>query len=101
MQSLCSGRVDFIGRCSGMEIESSDLLMMGTRMVFAVVVCEIVFSGCPVDVKLFLLDATANSVEAHVDGLQALLFDVIIGNATGCRIVSLYRCWPLWVVHLL
>jgi hypothetical protein len=57
---------------------------MRWRMMFAVVVCQVEFPWTPIDMELALIDAVPDSVEAHVNGARALLFDVVIGDTTSC-----------------
>jgi hypothetical protein len=64
-----------IGDWIGVEIQWFDMLVMGGRMMFCVVICKVLFYGCPVDVELFLLDTIVYPVEVHT---QALLLDVVI-----------------------
>jgi hypothetical protein len=75
--------------------------MMRWRMMFTVVVCQVEFPGTPIDMELALIDSVLDPVEAHVNSARLLLFDVVIGDPTSRRIVSLDWCWWLWVSHFL
>ena len=41
------------------------------------------------DYELALFDLVSNPVEAHINGFGLLLFDRVIGNAFGTRVVCL------------
>jgi hypothetical protein len=99
VQSLRDGRVDGVACWNIVQIKMSNLLVMGDGMVLGVIIREVSFSWCPINVELFLLDSVAYPVESHVDSARSLLLDVVIGDATRCRIVGLDRCWWLWVAH--
>jgi hypothetical protein len=43
----------------------------------------------PVDNKLLLLDAIADPIESHVNGLGATLFNSVVDNASGTGVVGL------------
>ena len=60
-------------------------------MVFGEVVSLVEAAFFPVDVELTLADAVADPIKPHVDGLGALLFDGVIGDAGGGAVVSLDR----------
>ena len=44
-------------------------------MMFGEVVSLVQYASAPIDMELSLLDAVANPVKAHVDGLGTFLFD--------------------------
>ena len=51
---------------------------MSRRVMFCVIVIKISYAWLPVDKELAAAGAVADPVEAHVDGLGALLFDGVI-----------------------
>ena len=70
-------------------------------MVFAEIIGAIVFALAPIDVKLALADAIADPVEAHVHGLRSFLFNVVVGDASGCTVVGLDGSRGLRMTHFL
>ena len=77
----------------------SYFLVMAGRMVFGVVVSFVDAARAPVDDELALFDSVADPVETHVNGAGALLLDVLIGNATGGRVIGEDGSGILWVPH--
>ena len=47
----------------------------------------------PVDSDLALLDSISDPVEPHVHGFGAFRLDGFVGDAFGCGVVGLDRCW--------
>ena len=45
----------------------------------------------PKNVELFLMHMITDPIKAHIDGLGSFLFDGVIGNTSGCAIISLNR----------
>jgi hypothetical protein len=62
--------------------------------MFAEIVSTIGRAGFPKYVELFLADAIADPIKAHVDGLGVFLLDGILGQASGGGVVGLeWRGW--------
>ena len=72
-------------------------LVMGGRMMFGVVITHIVGARLPIDKELSLEYPIADPVESHVRCAGSALFDGVVGNARGCRVVSFYWCHRLWM----
>ena len=70
-------------------------------MVLGKVVCLVVFSWFPVDVKLSLAHSVSGPVESHIHSLGSLLLDAVCEDANGCGVVSLNWGWRLGVTHIL
>jgi hypothetical protein len=56
-------------------------------------------SAPPIDMVLFLPNAVANPIEAHIHGFGSLLFDGFVGDATGGAVVDNHRSRRLWVAQ--
>ena len=57
-----------------MNINMSDLTMVGSAMVLCGVVTKVNGARGPVDMELSLVDAVSEPVEAHVNGFGSVLF---------------------------
>ena len=68
-------------------------------VMFGMVVAEIFGAGSPEDSKLSLLFAVFEPVETHVHCFGAFLFDCVVGEACGCRVVGLYRSGRLRMIE--
>jgi len=55
----------------------------------------------PKDVILALANEIMNPIKLHVNGFGPFLFDVIVGNSSGCGIVGLNRSGRLWMSKFL
>lgn len=64
--------------------------------MFGEVVGEIGGAGLPMDMELVLADAVADPVKAHVNGFGSTLFDGVVEDASGARVVNLDRRGGLW-----
>ena len=71
-----------------MQIFMSHELMVLSGMVFGEVISAIQFGFAPIHVILALSDAIADPIEAHIDGFGPLLFDGVIGEASGGGVVG-------------
>ena len=65
--------------------------------MFAEVVSQVFFSGCPGDVVHVLGDPVFEPIESHVDCFAAALFDCAIEDAIGSAVVSDHGCGRLVV----
>ena len=74
-----------------MKVGGAHEAMVTCWVMLGMVVAEIFGAGSPEDSKLSLLFAVFEPVEAHVHCFGALLFDRVVGEAYGCRVVCLYR----------
>jgi hypothetical protein len=84
-----------------MEVARLHELVMCRRVKFGVVIGHVALSWSPINVEFSLLDPISDPVETHVDGMGALLLDVVVGNAAGSGIVGLdWHGW-LWMAHFL
>jgi hypothetical protein len=81
------------------EVGGAHSLVMGRRIVFSKIVCEIIFSWSPIDFVLSWTDTVANPVEPHVHGFGPLLFDGVVRDPAGCRVVHLDGRGALWMAH--
>ena len=66
-------------------------------MVLGVIVAQVSDTGLPVDEELTLDGAVAYPIETHVNRFRLFLFDGIVGEAVGGRVVDLDWCGRLWV----
>ena len=75
----------------------------GDMMFGMMMLCEIVGavsrSAPPIDMVLFLPNAVANPIEAHIHGFGSLLFDGFVGDTTGGAVVGNHRSRRLWVAQ--
>ena len=55
-------------------------------MMFSEIVSEVCCSFSPYYFELALIDAVADPIESHINGLGAALFDCVIGDAF-CHLV--------------
>ena len=69
--------------------------MVVSIVVFGRVVTQVVVTGFPLDVKLFLLVAAVEPVEAHVNGLGLALFHGSTDDATGSDVIGDQGGWGL------
>jgi hypothetical protein len=68
---------------------------MRSGMMFSKIIGLVKSAGFPIDMELALADTVANPVETHIDGFGALLFDSIVGNASGGAVVCYNGCGRL------
>ena len=66
-------------------------------MMLGVIVAQVSDAGLPVDEELTLACAVANPIKAHVDRFRLFLFDGVVGEAVGGRVVNLDWRGRLWV----
>ena len=57
--------------------------------MFGDIVAFVVTPWCPIVPELFLADSVSKSVKFHVHGFECF-HDIVVDNAKGCCIVSLY-----------
>ena len=76
------------------------LAVVGWRVVFGVVVGEIVCSLSPVDEELALADSVADPVEAHIHGFGSSLLHCFVADAGGTGVVCLNGSGWLWMPHV-
>jgi len=76
-------------------------LMVRFQVVLGEIVSFVRGTQSPEDVILALTNMVANPIEMHVNGFGPFLFDVVIGNSSGCGVVSLYWCGGLGVAQFL
>ena len=55
----------------------------------------------PKDVELFLMHMITAPIKTHVNGFGSLLFNSVIGDTSGCAIISLNRSGRLWMPQFL
>ena len=58
-------------------------------MMLGVVVAKVSDAQLPVDEELTLACVIAHPIKAHVDRFQSFLFDGVVGEAVGGRVVDL------------
>jgi len=73
----------------GVQIGWAHVLMMHIWVVLGEIVGFVCGTRSPEDVILDLTNTVTNPIETHVNGFGSFLFDVVIGNASGCGVVSL------------
>jgi hypothetical protein len=73
-------------------------MMFGMMMLFEIV-GAVSRSAPPIDMVLFLPNAVANPIEAHIHCFGSLLFDGFVGDATGGAVVGNHRSRRLWVAQ--
>jgi hypothetical protein len=74
--------------------------MMCGCVVLGVIIALVIGSGAPVDEKLSLIDAITNPVKTHFHCAGSALFDGVVGNPGGGRVVCFDRCRRLWMAEL-
>jgi hypothetical protein len=73
--------------------------MMFGMMMLCKIVGAVSRSAPPIDMVLFLPNAVANPIEAHIHGFGSLLFDGFVGDTTGGAVVGNHRSRRLWVAQ--
>ena len=73
--------------------------MMRDREMFGEVVCFVVCTCSPLNLRLILAFTVLEPVVLHVNGFGPALFDGLVGNADSCGVVTSYWCWWLGVPH--
>ena len=63
--------------------------MVHGGVMFSKVVSKVILPSVPINAKLALFGPVTEPVEAHINGLGALLFHSIVDNAIGSIVVSL------------
>ena len=66
-------------------------------MMLGVVVTQVSDAQLPVDEDLTLACAIVYPIKAHVDLFRSFLFDGVVGEAVGVRVVDLDWSGRLWV----
>ena len=66
-------------------------------MILGVIVAQVSVSWLPVDEELTLACAISYPIKAHVDRFRLFLFDDVVGEAVGGRVVYLDWSGRLWV----
>jgi hypothetical protein len=69
------------------EVCTADFTMMLCRVMFCHVIGAVEGAFSPEDIELFLADAVANPIKAHVHCFGSFLFDGVVGNAGRCGVV--------------
>ena len=66
-------------------------------MVFGVVVTQILESGMPFYIELFVGNLVCKPELSHFHQTGSLAFNCVIGNSSGGGVVAVDRCWRLQV----
>ena len=74
-----------------------DLLVVCRRMVFGVVVTQILKSGMPFYVELFVGNLVCDPEILHFHRMGSLAFNRVIGNSSSGGVVAVDWCWRLRV----
>jgi hypothetical protein len=74
------------------------LVMLG-RVMFGVIVSNILGARGPIDMELVLLDSVLNPIKPHIHCVGSDLSYVVVGNPAGGGIVNLYGGGRLAVPH--
>jgi len=77
------------------------VLMMGFWVMLGEIVSFVGGARSPEDVILALANMIANPIKLNANGFGPFLFDVIVGNSSGCGIVGLNRSGRLWMSKFL
>jgi hypothetical protein len=83
----------------GKKVDSLALVMRSGK-VLREIVCEVGAAWGPVHIKMFLLYSVTDPVVSHVNGSRSLLFDRVVGNAIGSRVVGADWCGRLGMAHV-
>jgi len=75
-------------------------LMVGCQVMLSEVICFVGSAQSPKDIILALANMIMDPVEMHVNGLGALLLDVVVGNTSGSGVVGLNRGCGLGMAKL-
>ena len=67
-------------------------------MMLGAVVAQVSDSWLPVDEELTLACAISYPIQAHVDCFRSFLFDGVVGEAVGGRVVELDWSGRMWVI---
>ena len=71
-----------------MQVEWTHAAMVLGGVMLGIIIGFVCLTGLPINHEFSLADLVSDPEEAHVHGFGALLFDGIVGNASGCGIVS-------------
>ena len=69
--------------------------------MFSVIIGKVVRPWPPIDQELSVAGPVLDPIKTHVDCLGSFLFDRVIGETFGSRVVDLHWRWRLRVAHLL
>jgi len=83
-----------------MEKGRAKAMMDRRRMMLCEIVCEVVGTAPPEDVKFTIADVIADPIKSHIHGFGALLLDGAVGNAKSARIVGLNGSRLLWITKI-
>lgn len=75
----------------------ADFAVVGSGVVFGVIIGHVGFTATPDNFELALSNSAFDPVEAHVDGFGSFLFDGVVGNAEGSAVVGDNDSWWLWM----
>ena len=70
-------------------VDGSHDTMVGSRMVFGVVISEVLEAAIPVDEELALVDAVLNPEVSHGHSFGTTQFDGVVSDASGGGVISL------------
>jgi hypothetical protein len=65
------------------QVTGTHQAVMGRAVVLGKIVRKVVRSSSPVHVKILLVDAVADPIEAHINGLRSTLFIGVVGDSSG------------------
>ena len=85
---------------SFIQVDRSHSPVMRPWMMLCEIICQIVLTGNPSDIKLTLFLSVLEPIETHVNSLGAPLLDSPIQNPCCSLIVSLNWCRRLWMTHV-
>ena len=66
-------------------------------MMFGEIICFVGVTRFPVDAELFLFDSVPQPIISHVDGFGTFLFDGVVHDSIGARVIRLDWSWWLLV----
>ena len=84
-----------------MKVDRAHLDVMGGVVVFCKVVSKVVFTWCPRDGQLVLVNSVGDPVETHIHSLGPLELMLAVCKSTGCGVIGDNASWSrLGMTHL-
>ena len=82
-----------------MNIVSADCLVMSRRMMFRVIISQVVASFLPLVFEMLLCFLVLQPIISHVDGLGSSLLEIAVDKVYRCCVVKRDLCGWLGVPH--
>lgn len=87
------------GAMGDMQVRGAYLLMVGSGVMFGMIITEIIGTWSPVDKEVALANTILNPVKTHVHGFGLALADSAVGDSGGSRVIGLDRGGRLGMAH--